>query len=151
MKKFLVSTIIFSMILLCFSYISFAANLTNDTKNMMNNVGNAIANTSNAAKNAVQNAENTIESGVLNAKNTIVNSSENVTNGVANAAKTVVGNADNANTNYNATRTSTNTGFLGMSATNWTWVILAIVGIAIVGLVWYYGSQYEHTDYSDGE
>ena len=47
MKKFLVSTIIFSMILFCLSYISFDANLTNDTKNTMNNIGNAVSNTSN--------------------------------------------------------------------------------------------------------
>lgn len=151
MKKFLVSTIIFSMILLCFSYISFAANLTNDTKNAMNNIGNAVSNTSNNAKNAIQNVENNVENGAMKAKNTIVNGTENASNDLKNTANGAIGTMGDTNGNYTATRTATDTGFLGMNSTAWTWAILAIVGIAVVGLVWYYGSQYEHTDYSDGE
>lgn len=151
MKKFLVSTIIFSMILLCFSYISFADNLTNDTKNAMNNIGNALSNTSNNAKNAIQNIENNVENDAMKAKNTIVSGSENVANDVKSTTNGVVGTMENTNDNYTATRTATDTSFLGMNPTAWTWAILAIVGIAVVGLVWYYGSQYEHTDYSDGE
>ena len=47
----------------------------------------------------------------------------------------------NSNT-YIATRTSTtDSRFMGMNATAWTWLILGIAGIAIVALVWYYGSQ----------
>lgn len=56
---------------------------------------------------------------------------------------------------YNASRTSTsvqsasNT-FLGMGATAWGWLIIAILGIATVSLVWYYGKEtelkYNHND-----
>ena len=46
------------------------------------------------------------------------------------------------NSNYTATRTATtNQTFMGMSSTAWTWLIIGIAGIAIVALVWYYGSQ----------
>ena len=152
MKKFLVSTIIFSMILFCLSYISFAANLTNDTKNTMNNIGNAVSNTSNNAKNTIQNVENKVENGAMDTRNTVTGAIRNVENGIEDIANdTMMGKTENTDDNYTATRTASNNGFLGMSSTNWTWVILAIVGIAIVALVWYYGSQYEHTDYSDGE
>ena len=53
---------------------------------------------------------------------------------------------DNGNDGYDATRTATartandNT-FLGMNSTTWTWFVLAIAAIAIVGLVWYYAMQ----------
>lgn len=151
MKKILFSTIIFSIILFSFFSFTFAANIVKDTKSATNNIGNAVADTSNHAKNMVQKAENTIEDGVMNTKNTIVNSSENVANGVKDGTNDVMGSMDNADGNYNATRTATDSTFFGMTTTGWTWLILAIVGIAIVGLVWYYGSQYEHTNYSDGE
>lgn len=40
-----------------------------------------------------------------------------------------------------ATDGTTNGRFLGMSANTWTWFVLAIAAIAIVGLVWYYAMQ----------
>ena len=39
------------------------------------------------------------------------------------------------------TTDTTNGTFLGMSSNTWTWFVLAIVAIAIVGLVWYYAMQ----------
>ena len=56
---------------------------------------------------------------------------------------------DNATSDYNATKTSTNSNLMGMSSQSWTWLILGIVGVVIVGLVWYYGAQYEHSNYTD--
>ena len=58
----------------------------------------------------------------------------------------------NNNSNYNATRTSTTTNntFMGMSATAWTWLIIGVAGIAIIALVWYYGTQVR-TSHNDDE
>ena len=48
---------------------------------------------------------------------------------------------------YTATRTNAeNSTILGMSANTWTWFVLAIAALAIVGLVWYYAMQ-NKTDY----
>lgn len=151
MKKFLISSIIFSIILFSLSCINFAANVTGDVKNIAGSVGNTISNTANGAKNVIGNTENAVENGAANAKNTIMGTTENV----ADDAKNMTGSVENGMSDmiddYTAERTSTASGFMGMSATTWTWLILGIVGLAIVGLVWYYGSQYEHTDYMDGE
>lgn len=152
MKKLLILTITFCMILFSFTYLSiYAADVVNGTKNTANTIGGAIANTANNAKNAIQTGEDKVENGLNSAKNTIVDSTKNTTTNAKNTGDNVMGHIDNANSNYNATRTATNTGFLGMTSTGWTWLILGIVGIVIVGLVWYYGSQYDHSNYSDGE
>lgn len=150
MKKYFISLAIFSLILFSFFSISFANNLTNDVKNTAGNVGNALANTSNDAKGAIKKAEDTVENGVKDVKNTVSNTSRTVTNAAKNTATDMSGALANSNNTYTATRTSaTDSGFLGMSSTSWTWLILAIVGIAIVALVWYYGAQYEHTNYDE--
>lgn len=149
MKKYFISLAIFSLIIFSFFSISFANNLTNDAKNTAGNIGNALANTSNDAKGAIKKAEDTVENGAKNIKNAISNTAGTVTNGTENTVADMSGRLTNNDT-YTATRTSaTNSGFLGMSSTSWTWLILAIVGIAIIALVWYYGSQYEHANYDD--
>ncbi len=151
MKKFLISTIIFSIILFACSSMIFAANLSSDAKNTTASIGNAIKNTAEDVRNVVGNTENGIENGVMDTKNAISGTTETVENGVQNTANDVMGSVNNMDGTYTAERTSTNSGFMGMTSTGWTWLVLGIVGIVIVGLVWYYGSQYEHTDYSDGE
>lgn len=152
MKRFLILSIIFSMILFCFASFSFAASdLAKDAQNTTNAVGQAIDNTANHAKNAIQNGENKVEGALKSGSNTVMNTTKNTVNGVENAGENVA--RDIQTSDYDATRTATATtnNFLGMNSTTWMWVILAIVGIAIVALVWYYGAQYEHTNYSDGE
>lgn len=151
MKKFIISTIIFTIVLLCFYTFSFAANdILKNAKDTTNSIGNAIGDTSNNAKNVIGNAENTVEDGFKSAGNSIKGATGNVENTMENSSNGVMAGLNN-NDNYNTTRTATSGNFLGMSSTGWTWLILAVVGIVIVGLVWYYGAQYEHTNYSDGE
>ena len=54
---------------------------------------------------------------------------------------------DNQGTNYTATRTAADEGtLLGMNATAWTWLIIGMVGIAIIALVWYYSMQHDTID-----
>ena len=95
---------------------------TNEVKDSMTSAGNTIRNVVGGAENVVEDADG----------------SEWFTNTFDN----------NDATTYNATRTtartaaeSTTGSFLGMSANTWTWFVLAIAAIAIVGLVWYYAMQ----------
>lgn len=83
--------------------------------------------------------------------NTAHNMGNNVRGAIDNVGDTITGNKDNnngdTNTGYTATRTATtaNTGLFGMnSSTMWTWLVLGILGIAIVGLIWSYGKETSH-------
>ena len=59
--------------------------------------------------------------------------------------------SNNNGGSYTVARTSTEGGtIMGMSANTWTWFILAIVAIAIVGLVWYYAMQ-NSNEYNDND
>jgi len=110
-----------------------------------------------ATTNMLQSAGNA----VMNAGNTLVNGTKNLANGAATLGNDMMNGvddmADNASTtmgtgttDYTATRTATNnTGLFGMSDTMSTWLILGIAGAVIVGLVWYYGAQYEHRNYNN--
>ena len=87
----------------------------------------------------------------------VINPTENVTNGIENGAqnmsnKVESGTQNSMNGAYNATRTSVDTQagtFMGMNSTAWTWLIMAIAAIAIVALVWYYGTQRQSSHYDD--
>lgn len=150
MKKFLISTALLTMLVFSFSCISFADTLGNNTKKVTNTVGNVLSETANGAKNMVGHAENAVENGANNVKNATTNTAEKAGNTTRNVANSVTGAMTNmGNDNYDAQRTNADTTAFGMSTTAWTWIILGIVGAAIVGLVWYYGSQYEHTNYND--
>lgn len=54
----------------------------------------------------------------------------------------------NGNAGYTATRTNTNATWLGMDATMWTWLIMAILGVAIVAMIWFYAKQ-DNTEQSE--
>ena len=110
----------------------------------------------NGVRNVVGGAENAIEDGARD----IANTTKGATGAAENSMDNATGMTENTNNNNNnnnsemngndrtnshtyiATRTSTtDSRFMGMNATAWTWLILGIAGIAIVALVWYYGSQ----------
>ena len=131
-KKLLIS---FSILL--FSIFSFTICLAN------NEVEGAV----DGVRNIVGGAENAVEDTAKDISNT----SKNITNDIGN---TMMRNGDNNNTqkdtnngNYTATRTATtgNT-FMGMNSTAWTWLIIGIAAIAIVALVWYFGTQTSNTN-----
>lgn len=146
MKKFLISTIIFCMITFLSFSVFAATDLTRSAQNATNSIGEAIGNTANGAKNVIANAENKVENGVKNTKNAIVGSTDNMTNDTRNTTDNAVDTMGNTDNDYDATKTATNTGLLGnMTSTGWTWLILGIVGATIIGLIWYYGNQYEHS------
>ena len=148
MRKFLISTIILSLTVFCFSYTFAASNLATDTKDTTDKVGNAISNTANGAKNAVMNTGNAIANGANDAKNAVSNTSRDIMNGTENVINDVADGIEGA-TDYTAERTATNGNLLGMNSTSWTWLILGVVAAAIIFLVWRYGKQYEHTSHHD--
>lgn len=126
--------------LLFFTSNVFAAN--NEIGDSMNKAGNTVRNVVGGAEHVVENAAGAVGTGIKDIGNAVANGAEGMTN--------------TANSGYNTTRTATtrttdgatNSTFLGMSANTWTWLVLAIVTIAIVGLVWYYAMQNKN-EYND--
>ena len=141
MKKFIISSVLVISLIVS-SYTVFAANTT--TGNVMSNVGDKMQNVAEGARNAVSNMENGIENSAKNAKNTITGATGNMENSAQNTTNSIM---NTMNGNYTAERTAGDVTVLGMSTNTWTWLIIGIVGAAIVGLVWYYGAQYEHKDF----
>ena len=97
------------------------------------------------ARNVVNGAENLVTKGVDATKNTVNDISKGVGD-TMNSEKNTTQNAtrnnsNNYSTQRTATRTTANNGmFAGMNAMTWSWIIMGILGIAIV---WTYGMQYD--------
>ena len=129
----------------------FAAN--NEIGDSLNKAGNSVRNVIDGAGTVIKDGVNGITNGVQNAGNAVSNGSHTVGNTISN---TNTQNTNTDNDGYNATRTieprtttaRTNNTFLGMSGTTWTWFILAIAALAIIGLVWYYAMQNKN-EYND--
>jgi len=132
-KSFILLTLVFSLLFI--STATFANNMLNDAAQ--------------GARNIVGGTENFVEGAVTG-----------IGNGIREGFDTVTGNDDNRSTdevennmgtttgmtdNYGATRTATTRAYDtttgGISNTMWTWFVLAILGIVIVSLVWYYAKQ----------
>lgn len=136
-KKFLISTALLIAIFALSASYSFA------TSNMVNTVENG-------AKNIASDVGGAISSGVGATKNTLENAGDMISNGAQNVTSGATGATAQTTTNtYTATKTSTaNVKVAGMTATGWAWLIVGILGVAIVALVWFYGSQHETESYS---
>lgn len=139
MKKKTLITIVTIIVALFFSIsYSFAAN----------EVGDAVE----GIRNFVGGAENVLEdtaSGIGNGIRDGISATENTADNITSGAMTTDNN--NGGGDYTATRTTATTrsagdngSFLGMGATAWGWLIMAIVGIITVALVWYYGKEHEY-------
>ena len=124
-KTFIILSILFAILFI--STISFA---NNDIKDGVHSATDAVidgaSNLANDARKGVGAIENTVENG----------------------AKDIGYAMHHDNTNgYTATRTATTgTTTNGMNSTLWTWVILAVAAVVIIGLIWYYASQNNHVD-----
>lgn len=148
MKKIIISSLLIFTISLI-SITTFAATVNNDVKSNTENAKNSVMNTANGAKDAVTNVGNSIANSMSDAKNAVVGSTEKAGNSIANVGNTAMASVDNMDNNYDAQRTAADATVLGMNTNTWTWLIIAGIGTAIVGLVWYYGAQYEHKDYDN--
>jgi len=152
MKKKLYITLFTLLAILTFSFsYTFAANNIAVVDGIRNVVG--------GAENAMEDAGNGIVSGIRNVTSAGQNTMENVTHDMGNennnTRNTNMGGMTTDNNDYTATRTTTRMAtdttdgtFLGMNSTVWTWLIMAIVGIAIVALVWMYAKQ-NNRSYND--
>ncbi len=146
-KRFLVSiTLVAVLFVLLASQIYANTNdldaIGNGLENLVTDAGNAINDGAMTIRNGVGDAEDGIENAVSD-----VFGDGNSTNSNSMSTGTTNENQGNADTmggstNYNATRTSTDDAtFLGMTANGWTWLIMAILAVAIVALVWFYAKQ----------
>lgn len=150
-KKIYISIVaIITITLFSFSY-TFANNDMTAVDGIRNVVG--------GAENVVEDAGRGLVDGVRNitsnGENAMGNASRDIGNTMQNAGNGISGSLSTDNNNYNATRTTTRSAvdtnegtFLGMNSTMWTWLIMTIVGIAIVALVWMYAKQ-NNNSYND--
>ena len=138
-KKTIIGFAIF-LVLFFTSNLAFAAN------NVVNDVGNSINNIVSNTKNMISDTGSNISSAANNVTN------KTGMNNMANNMSTDINKEENImsndmmtdGTNYTAARTATTAS--GINNSTLMWIILAISAIAIVGLVWYYGKQFEHSD-----
>lgn len=145
MKKTLFLSVLFLALIfsLSFTY-SFAEN----------NPVDSIRNTVGGAENVIEDAAKGITNGVREGTNKIEDMGRNTATTIENHMNdnTMAGGILSNNNNmggYTSERTTARTttndnSFLGMSASTWGWVIMAVLGVAIVALVWYYGKQFNH-------
>lgn len=138
-KKFL----LISALLIALLSITASTVLAN---NALNTVGNVAEDVTSAAGNILTTGVDAIGNTVDDVSNGTMKAENNVAAGVTNMNNN--NRSGNRNTGYTATRTNTNATWLGMDATMWTWLIMAILGVAIVAMVWFYARQ-DNTEQSE--
>lgn len=106
----------------------------------------------NGVRNVVGGAENTMENAAKGASNMVKDATNNMEKGASETANKI-GNTMMDNRNYNATRTSAEMGsestFMGINTTTWTWIIVGISVAAIIALVWFFSTQKNNNHYDD--
>lgn len=112
---------------------------TNELQASMNKAGGNVKNAVEGAGNVIKDGASAVGTGVKD----LGESARNGINNVEHGASDVMGRMTTTNNNngYTATRTATNGTFMGMSGSTWTWFILAIAALGIIGIVWYYAMQ----------
>ena len=110
-----------------------------ELKDSADKAGNNMQNVVNGAGTVLKDAGEGIKDGARNIGEDIKDGARNVGEAVNDGAHDMT-RTDN-NDGYTATRTNDNGTIMGMSGTTWTWLVLAIAALAIVGLVWYYAMQ----------
>ncbi len=142
-KKLAILFAIIASIVLSIAIPSFA------TEGMVENAAEGARNIVGGAENAVEDGVKGTAEGVRSGLNTAGEAAKNTADSVKNTMtgnhnRSGVATTNNNNGNYTATRTSANATFMGMTGTMWTWLVMGITGIAIVALIWYYGSSREN-------
>lgn len=130
MKK---KSLIIVSVLLAILFISTVSFANNEIKNGVHNVTDGVI-------DGAENLGRDIRSGVGTAENTIENGAKNIGNAITDGVNSVT---RTNNAGYTATRTTATgaTNNTTMNSSLWTWIILAIAAVVIVGLVWYYAAQ----------
>ena len=142
-KKLLFSILIILSIVFSLNT-CFANDLMQDA---VNGVRDAVGGAENAVEGAVKNITDASKNATGNMENTANDIMNNTINETTRNSATTKSNTDNNSDNgYVAKRTSSDSTFMGMGATAWTWLILGVVAIAIVSLVWFYSTQLSTTE-----
>lgn len=148
-KLYFLILLFIAFIIFTYNYV-FAQNSIDDMKNTANNVKNAVGNAENAVENTVKDVTNSVKNETNEMQNNAQNDAQNNSNNYSQDTM-----LRNNTSNYNATRTSseTNNGLFGMNSTTWIWLILAIAAIGIISLVYYYsaGVTNNNHNYKDND
>ena len=137
-KFLLISTLLIVLLSITASTV-FANNALNTIVNVAEDVTSAAGNVLTTGVDAVGNTVDNVANGTMRAGN-------NVATGITNMGNN--NRSGNGTTGYTATRTNTNATWLGMDATMWTWLIMAILGVTIVAMIWFYAKQ-DNTEQSE--
>lgn len=149
-KKVLISISLFIVLLLttvsCFANINLESEIqssANRSEETLQNAGDGIKNIATDIGAGIKDTAQGIGNGIED----VIDGSDNDhgTGTVTESSNEAVGSTEmtiGESSDYAATRTSTDM-LTGTTMTNtaWVWLILGIVGIAIVALTWYYVSQ----------
>ena len=138
-KKFLLSTCLFLLITCSFT-LCFAQELSTDMEDLGEKTKNSITTMTDDMKNNTENL-------VTDAKSSMDNMVQDTKNGMENTDTMIY--EEPVDSNYTATRTSTEATLLGMNSTAWTWLIVGIAAITIFALIWYYVMQSRIDNYNN--
>ena len=142
MKKiiFSITFILFALSILCIP--SYAAPNNESMKDMSNNVKIVRG----GAENTVENAAKDVANGIKGTTNMIEKGGNTITEKAQNTANNMGTDA-----NYTARRTSTDTANAtnGLGVETWSWIIVAVVAIAIIALFWYFIAHSKNNDRHD--
>lgn len=140
---------------LCVVLFSFSMCFATDGANAGTDLVNGVRNVVGDTENAVENGAKDISDKSKEATGAMENGANDVTRGDTNnqtdnrsTGTTTPNNNDNG---YVATRTATDTTFMGMNSTAWTWLIIGIAAIAIIALIWYYSMQLTGSNHHNDE
>lgn len=153
MKKKLLISMLFSIVLAFCSVVCFAA--SSENKITMKGLGNEITSSINETEKSIDNLvdmdtlDHATDSRTTdNNTNRNDNAGSEMMNGMENMVRDFGNDVENTTNkavagvtgNYNAGETTTTDGN-GMSTTTWIWIVLAVVAVIIIASVWYYASQ----------
>lgn len=125
-KVLLFITVVFSCLFISNFALANNDNMMNSVNSGVNNVRNAVGGAENVVENAAKGATTTVKDGLSNAGNVTQNTMHN--------------------TQYSATRTATGTtNNNAVSNTVWTWFIVGIVALIVIGIIWYMVSRKNDT------
>ena len=154
MNKKLFLSILFLIITIsfCFSY-SFATN------NPVDGVRNVVGGAENVVEDAAKGVTNGVREGMNKVENVGRNTADMIGgNNKDNSTFTGMLTDDNNGGDYTAQRTTTRNAnanaagnIFGTNSTLWAWLTMAILAIAIVALVWYYGKQFNYTSHNNND
>lgn len=141
MKKKILLSVLFSVIITFFTMTCFAASSKNETS--MKGLGNEITSSINETE---ENIDNFVDMDTLNRASETRGS--NMVEGMENTVREFGNDVENTTNkavagitgNYNAGEMATTNG-TEMSRNTWIWIILAMVAVVIIASVWYYASQ----------